>query len=39
MNNLSIALYYIAFVVLVSIVFKKDTYDSGERLSLAEVKL
>lgn len=39
MNNVSIALYYIAFVILASIVFKKDTYDSRERLPLAEVRL
>ena len=37
MNNVTIALYYIAFVVLASIVTKKDAYDFKERLPFKEV--
>ena len=37
MNNVIIALYYIAFVILASIVTKKDSYDAKERLPFTEV--
>ncbi len=38
MNNLSIALYYIAFVILASVFSKKDANISKDRLPLVESK-
>ena len=38
MNNLSIALYYIAIVVVASVFFKKEAYDTNG-LPLEESKI
>lgn len=38
MNNLSIALCYIVFVVLLSAFSKKVIYDANEGISLQEAK-